>query len=154
MKKQDLLVFLLICLTALSFQFPESHTKNSDSGIPTSITDLRNLSNLVIRGYFLDLESDSDLVEIHVDAVYKGKCGEIVYIRRLELQNLGQFDNGDLILFLRPLGKINSLMGSCSVYNIVDEQVFNCVELMKDTQSHFSINGMLLCDFIEKYLTP
>ncbi len=53
MKKQDLLVFLLICLTALSFQFPESYTKNSDSGIPTSITDLRNLSNLVIRGYFL-----------------------------------------------------------------------------------------------------
>ena len=153
MKKQGLLVFLLICVAALPFQFSESHTKTSDSGIPTSIVDLRNLSNLVIRGYFVDLESDSDLVEIHVDTVYKGKCGELVYIRRLELQKLGQFDNGDLILFLRPLGKINSLMGSCSVYNIVDEQVFNCVELMKDTQSHFSTNGMLLSDFLEEYLT-
>ena len=99
------------------------------------------------------MESYSDLVEIHVDAVYRGKCGKIVYIRRLELQNLRQFENGDLILFLRPLGKINSLMGTRSVYNIVDNQVFNCVELMKDTQSYFSTNGMLLSDFIEEYLT-
>ena len=153
MKKQGLLVFLLICLAALPFQFSESLTKTSDSGIPTSIADIRNLSNLVIRGYFVDLESDSELVEIHVDTVYKGKCNEIVYIRRLELQNFGQFENDDLILFLRPLGKINSLMGTCSVYNIVDGQVFNCVELMKDTQSQFSTNGMLLSDFVDEYLS-
>ncbi len=101
----------------------------------------------------MDLESDSDLVEIHVDEVYKGKYGEIVHIRRLELENLGQFYNDDLVIFLRPLGKINSLMGTCSVYNIVDDQVFNCVELNKDTRSSFSTYGMSLNDFVEEYLT-
>lgn len=148
---------LIVVLIMFSVLFPlaglESKANSSDSGLPRSIDDLYNLSGLIVRGSFIDMEGDSDLVTIHVNETYKGKCGEYVSIRRLELQKLSPVKNNDCIIFLGPLGKIYIITGTCNVYHIVDGHVFNNVELHKDTKSKFSSNGMPLEDFIAEYLT-
>ena len=152
MKKQYLIVFFI----TLSIIFPFTdvfQTNTSSTGLPIGIDDLYNLSNLIVRGSFIDLETDSDLVTIHVKESYKGESGEYVKIRRLELQNLAPIGNNDCIIFLGPLGKIYTLTwGTCNVYHIEDGCVFNNVELHKDSDSKFSANGMPLEDFIAEYL--
>ena len=147
---------IIVVLIMFSILLPlagESNSNSSDSGLPRSIDDLYNLSGLIIRGSFIDIEGDSDLVKIHVDETYKGKCGEYVSIRRLDLQKLAPIENNDCIIFLRSLGKIYLLTGTCNVYHIVDGHVFNNIELHKDTKSKFSVKGMPLEDFIAEYLT-
>jgi len=152
MKKQ----YLIGLFIALSVLFPftlESQTNTSSAGLPRSIDDLYNLSNLIVRGSFVDLGADSDLVSIHVNEVYKGESGEYVSIRRLELQNLAPIDNNDCIIFLGPLGKIYTLTwGTCNVYYIEEGCVFNNVKRLNDSESPFSVNGMALEDFITEYL--
>ncbi len=153
MKKQYLIVFFLILSISLPIIGLESQTNNSSTGLPRGIDDLYNLSSLIVRGSFIDLGGDSDLVSIHVNETYKGECGEYVSIRRLELQNLAPIEDNDCIIFLGPLGKIYIITGTCNVYHIVDGQVFNNVERNSDSESPFSVNGMPLEDFIAEYLT-
>ena len=153
MKKQYLIVSLIILSILFSSTgFLESRN-SSDTGMPKDIDDLYNLSSLIVRGSFVDLECDSDLVAIHVTEAYKGECDEYVSIRRLEIQNLAPLDNNDCIIFLNSLGKINTLTwGTCNVFHIEEDCVFNNVELHKDSESPFSVDGMILSEFITKYL--
>ena len=152
MKKQ----YLIGLFIALSVLFPvtlESQTNTSSAGLPNGIDDLYNLSNLIVRGSFVDLGADSDLVSIHVNETYKGESSEYVSIRRLELQNLAPIENDDCIIFLGPLGKIYTLTwGTCNVYYIEKGCVFNNVEHLNDSESPFSANGMPLYEFITEYL--
>ena len=148
---------IIVVLIMFSILFPlaglESKSNSSDSGLPRAIDDLYNLSGLIIRGSFIDLEADSDLVTIHVNEVYKGESGEYVSIRRLELQNLAPIENNDCIIFLGSLGKIYTLTwGTCNVYHIEEGCVFNNVEHLNDSKSPFSANGMPLNKFIAEYL--
>jgi hypothetical protein len=156
--RPDRMKKLTVVLIVFSVLFPltglATQKNSSDTGLPKSIDDLYNLSGLIIRGTFIDLEGDSDLVTIHVNQIYKGECGENVSIRRVELQNLAPIENNDCIILLSSLGKIYSLTWyTCNVYHIVDGHVFNNVELYKDTESKFSTNGMPLDEFITEYLT-
>ena len=152
--KKYLIAFLLLFSIFLPFTGLASQKHSSDTGLPKSIDDLYSLSGLVIRGTFIDLEADSDLVTIHVNETYKGECGEYVSIRRVEFNYLAPIEDNDCIIFLSPLGKIYMLTwGTCNVYPIVDNVVYNNVELHKDTESKFSTNGMPLADFISDYLT-
>ena len=152
MKKQYIITLFIVLSVIFPFTI-ESQTNTSSTGLPKGIDDLYNLSNLIVRGSFMDLEADSDLVTIHINEVYKGETSEYVSIRRLELQNLAPIINNDCIIFLGPLGKIYTLTwGTCNVYHIEDGCVFNNVELHKDSESKFSANGMPLEDFIVEYL--
>ena len=152
MKKQYL-IGLFIALSVI-FPFVGAFQKNtSNIGLPNGIDDLYNLSNLIVRGSFVDLGADSDLVSIHVNETYKGESSEYVSIRRLELQNLAPIENDDCIIFLGPLGKIYTLTwGTCNVYYIEKGCVFNNVEHLNDSDSPFSANGMPLYEFITEYL--
>ena len=137
--KKKYLITLFIALSVI-FPFVGAFQKNTSSaGLPRGIDDLYNLSNLIVRGSFVDLGADSDL--------------EYVSIRRLELQNLAPIENDDCIIFLGPLGKIYTLTwGTCNVYHIEKGCVFNNVERLNDSDSPFSANGMPLYEFITEYL--
>lgn len=59
----------------------------------------------------------------------------------------------DRILFLMPLGRIYTLPGTCNLYYIENEHVFNNVEIShNDSESEFSVKGISLNEFITKYL--
>jgi hypothetical protein len=152
--KKYLIAFLLVFSILLPITGIKSQKQGSETGLPKSIDDLYNLSGLVIRGSFIESKGDSDLVTIHVNETYKGECGEYVSIRRVEFNYLAPIEDNDCVIFLSPLRKIYMLTwGTCNVYPIVDNVVYNNVELHKDTESKFSTNGMPLADFISEYLT-
>ena len=52
-----------------------------------------------------------------------------------------------------PLGRIYTLPGTCNLYYIENEHVFNNVEIShNDSESEFSVKGISLNEFITKYL--
>ena len=152
MKVRYLLVFLVLFSIMFPFTGVLESKKGSDAGIPRDIDDLYNLSSLIVRGSFIDLNPGSDLIQVQVDEVYKGKCGEYVSIRRLDLEALGQVDD-DCVIFLSPFDKIYKLTwGMCNVYPIEDGVIYRGFEQKSKYNTLFDVDGMPLTEFIEKYL--